>query len=61
MRIKPLTPETLSPELRFVHDEIFNLIGKSQGQAGFLWYFDHEGDGDVDGLDMAQFNRRRRS
>ena len=42
-------------------DLMLSSFGKSQGQAGFLWYFDHEGDGDVDGLDMAQFNRRRRS
>ncbi len=31
MRIKPLPPDTLSPELRYVHDEIANLITKSQG------------------------------
>lgn len=33
MRIKPLPPNTLSPELRYVHDEIANLIGRSQSQA----------------------------
>jgi 4-carboxymuconolactone decarboxylase len=31
MRLQPLPPEMLSPELRFVHDEIANLITKSQG------------------------------
>jgi hypothetical protein len=30
-----------------------------QGESGYLWYFDAAADGDVDGLDMAQFNRRR--
>jgi hypothetical protein len=29
---------------------------QSQGEAGFLWFFDYDGSGDVDGLDMAQFN-----
>ncbi len=33
MRIKPLLPDTLSPELRYVHDEIANLVGNSQGQV----------------------------
>lgn len=33
MRIKPLPPDTLSPELRYVHDEIANLVGRSQGQV----------------------------
>lgn len=33
MRLKPLPPETLSPDLRYVHDEISNLINKSQGQV----------------------------
>lgn len=33
MRIKPLAPETLSPELRGVHDQIANLVGKSQSQV----------------------------
>lgn len=33
MRIKPLTPDTLSPELRYVHDEITDLITRSQGQV----------------------------
>jgi 4-carboxymuconolactone decarboxylase len=31
MRLKPLPPDTLSPELRFVHDEIAHLITRSQG------------------------------
>jgi 4-carboxymuconolactone decarboxylase len=36
MRIKPLPPETLSPEIRHVHDEIANLVGRSQGQVNML-------------------------
>jgi 4-carboxymuconolactone decarboxylase len=33
MRIKPIPPESLGPELRYVHDEIANLVGRSQGQV----------------------------
>lgn len=33
MRLQPLSPETLSPELRYVHDEITKLVTKSQGQV----------------------------
>jgi hypothetical protein len=29
--------------------------------AGYLWYFDFDGDGDVDGRDNGPFNRRFRS
>lgn len=36
MRIKPLPPETLSPEVRYVHDEIASLIGRSQSQVTML-------------------------
>lgn len=36
MRIKPLLPDTLSPETRYVHDEIVNLIGNSQSQVNML-------------------------
>ena len=36
MRIKPLHPDTLSPEIRYVHDEIANLIGRSQGQVKMI-------------------------
>ncbi|WP_264537479.1 carboxymuconolactone decarboxylase family protein [Flavobacterium sp. N1736] len=36
MRINPLQPEKLSGELRFVHDEIANLIGNSQSQVNML-------------------------
>lgn len=36
MRIKPLKPETLNAEQRFVHDEIANLIGHSQGQVKMI-------------------------
>lgn len=36
MRIKPLPPHTLSPELRSVHNEIANLVAGSQGQVNML-------------------------
>ena len=36
MRIKPLPPDTLSPEVRYVHDEIASLIGRSQSQVNML-------------------------
>lgn len=36
MRIKPLSPDTLSTELRFVHDEIANLVGHSQSQVNMM-------------------------
>jgi hypothetical protein len=34
--------------------------GKTRGQAGYLWYFDYDNDGDVDavGTDLDQFNLR---
>lgn len=36
MRITPLPPETLNPELRYVHDEIANLIGRSQSPVKMI-------------------------
>jgi len=36
MRIKPLPPDTLSPETRYVHDEIAGLVGRSQSQVNML-------------------------
>lgn len=36
MRIKPLNPETLTKEVRYVHDEIANLIGRSQSQVNMM-------------------------
>ncbi len=36
MRIKPIRPEALSPEVRYVHDEIAKLIGHSQGQVNMM-------------------------
>jgi len=36
MRIKPIPPSNLDPELRFVHDEIASLITRSQGQASMI-------------------------
>ncbi|SKA75914.1 Carboxymuconolactone decarboxylase family protein [Prosthecobacter debontii] len=36
MRSPPIHPDTLSPELRQVHDEIASLVGRSQGQVTML-------------------------
>ncbi len=36
MRIKPLPPDTLAAEARHVHDEIANLIGRSQSQVTMI-------------------------
>lgn len=36
MRIKPLNPENLNKEVRHVHDEIANLVGRSQGQVTMI-------------------------
>lgn len=36
MRIKPIRPEELSQEVRYVHDEIARLIGHSQGQVNMI-------------------------
>ena len=36
MRIVPLAPETLNTELRFVHNEIANLVGHSQSQVTMI-------------------------
>jgi hypothetical protein len=33
---------------------------QTQGDAGFLWFLDYDGNGAVSGPDMAQFNQRRR-
>jgi hypothetical protein len=41
-------------------DAMLSTFLKSQGDAGFLWYFDANGDGIVQGLDMAQFAHRRK-
>jgi hypothetical protein len=35
-----------------------SAFGKSTTEVGYLWYFDFDVDGDVDGLDNGQFNRR---
>jgi hypothetical protein len=42
-------------------DRMLGSFGKRQGEAGFLWFFDYDGDGNVGGPDMAQFNKRRHS
>jgi 4-carboxymuconolactone decarboxylase len=36
MRIKPLPPDTLSAEIRYVHDEIASLVGRSQSLVTML-------------------------
>ncbi|HWV30272.1 MAG TPA: hypothetical protein VN038_11485 [Dyadobacter sp.] len=36
MRLKPLPPDSLSPDLRFVHDEIARLVSASQGEVKML-------------------------
>src|SRR6185503_20739759 len=36
MRIKPLPPDTLSPDIRYVHDEIASLVGHSQSQVTMM-------------------------
>ncbi|HSC55337.1 MAG TPA: hypothetical protein VLC98_17015 [Phnomibacter sp.] len=36
MRIQPLAPATLNAELRYVHDEIANLVGHSQSQVNMI-------------------------
>jgi 4-carboxymuconolactone decarboxylase len=36
MRIKPLAPGTLNAEVRYVHDEIASLIGRSQSQVNMM-------------------------
>ncbi|WP_118950443.1 carboxymuconolactone decarboxylase family protein [Taibaiella helva] len=36
MRIKPIPPEALSPEARYVHEEIVKLTGHSQGQVNMM-------------------------
>jgi 4-carboxymuconolactone decarboxylase len=36
MRIQPLNPEKLNAEIRYVHDEIATLVGRSQGQVKML-------------------------
>jgi len=36
MRIKPLPPDMLSADVRYVHDEIVNLVGRSQSQVTMM-------------------------
>jgi hypothetical protein len=35
-----------------------DAFGSRAGDAGYLWHFDFDGDGDVDGRDNGQFSRR---
>lgn len=41
-------------------ERMLATFGRPAGDPAFLWYFDADADGDVDGLDMAEFNKRRR-
>jgi hypothetical protein len=41
-------------------DVMAGTFRRKRDDPGFLWFLDYEGDGDVDGSDMAQFNQRRR-
>jgi len=36
MRIQPLSPDHLDPEIRYVHDEISSLINRSQSQVNMI-------------------------
>jgi 4-carboxymuconolactone decarboxylase len=36
MRINPIPPDNLSTEVRYVHDEIASLIGRSQSQVSMI-------------------------
>ena len=50
-----------SPYKRWIESEGVPIIAAfkaSAGETGYLWYFDFDGDGDVDGHDNGQFNRR---
>jgi len=40
MRISPLQPEKMNPEVRYIHDEVVNLVTRSQGPVQML---DQEG------------------
>jgi hypothetical protein len=39
-------------------DRLRTAFGTTAAEAGYLWFFDFDGDGDVDGPDNGQFNRR---
>lgn len=36
MRAAPLHPEAMTPEVRYVHDEVINLVTKSQGPVSMV-------------------------
>src|SRR5262249_18586658 len=40
-------------------DVMLSSFRKTEGDVGFLWFLDYDGDGRVQGLDMAQVNHRR--
>jgi hypothetical protein len=43
---------------RLDRDLFRSAFKTNAGEPGYLWYFDFDGDGDVDGFDNGQFNRR---
>ena len=43
---------------RLDRDFFRSAFKKSVGEEGYLWYLDFDADGDVDGRDNGQFNRR---
>lgn len=42
-------------------DVMRDSFRKTEGDPGFLWYLDFDSDGDLDGRDNSQFNRRQRN
>ena len=42
-------------------DVMLGSLPTSRGDVDYLWFLDYDGDDEVDGLDMAQLNQRRRS
>ena len=36
MRAKPLNPENMNPEVRYVHDEVISLVTRSQGPVSMV-------------------------
>jgi len=43
---------------RLERDLFRSAFKTSAGEASYRWYLDFDGDGDVDGRDHGQFNRR---
>jgi arylsulfate sulfotransferase len=42
-------------------DVLLGAFGTSRGEAGFLWFLDYDGVGQLNGSDMAELNQRRRN